>query len=103
MSIIYHITTKKEWREAKMEGLYIAPSLEMEGFIHCSEEHQIRGVLNRYFSGKAGLIKLVIDTDKLESRLQYDHSPSVNETFPHVYGPINISAVIEEKPVQLTD
>ena len=80
---------------AKEKGSYEAPSLRSEGFIHCSQDHQVAGVLERYFAGKDGLVKLVIDTDKLESRYVSEWSPSVQDTFPHIYGPINVSAVIE--------
>lgn len=95
MRLIYHITTKKEWEFAKQNGLYTAPSLEMEGFIHCSKAEQVKAVIDRYFKGKNELIQLVIDIDKLSNKLQFDFSPSVNETFPHVYGFINLDAVTE--------
>ena len=94
MAIIYHVTTVQEWNAAKEKGFYNAPSLEIEGFIHCSEAQQLQGVLHRYYQGKTNLLKLVIDTDKLKSKLQYDLAPSVNEQFPHIYGPINLDAVI---------
>ena len=95
MPIIYHVTTASEWKEAKQKGFYETPSLKEEGFIHCSQPEQVPGVLERYFSGKTELVKLVIDTDKLTSQFIYDWSPSIADTFPHVYGPINVDAVIE--------
>jgi uncharacterized protein (DUF952 family) len=94
MAIIYHITTAPEWEEARKSGLYTAPSLNEEGFIHCSQPEQIPGVLERFFKGKTNLVKLSIDTDKLSSRLIYEWSPSIADTFPHIYGPININAVV---------
>lgn len=97
--IIYHITTKQEWSAAKEKGFYVAPSLSTEGFIHCSEEQQVKGVLERYFSGKKDLLKLVIDPQKLQSQLKYELAPSINESFPHVYGPINLDAVIEVQEI----
>lgn len=93
MSTIYHITTQAEWDTASRSGLYEAASLKEEGFIHCSQEGQIAGVLERYFQGKTNLVKLVIDTDKLTSRWIYEWSPSTADTFPHIYGPINTDAV----------
>jgi uncharacterized protein (DUF952 family) len=99
MAIIYHVTSKEEWEEGKRKGAYVAGSLEKEGFIHCSEEHQVKGVLERYFRARTGLVKLIIDTTRLSSRLQYDHSASVNEAFPHIYGPINLDAVIGEEVI----
>ena len=95
MPVIYHVTTAAEWNAAKKKGFYQHPSLNAEGFIHCSQEHQVAGVLKRYFSGKTDLIKLVIDTDKLTSKFVFDWSPSTQDTFPHVYGPINSDAVID--------
>lgn len=94
MATIYHITTKAEWDAASRSGIYEAASLKNEGFIHCSQEEQIPGVLERYFKGKSDLVKLVIDTDKLTSRWLYEWSPSTADTFPHIYGPINTSAVV---------
>jgi uncharacterized protein (DUF952 family) len=97
MPIIYHITTKADWKEAQQKGFYIHPSLNEEGFIHCSEEGQVAGVLERYFQGQADLVKLVIDTNKLKSNYIQEWSPSTLDTYPHVYGPINTDAVIDVK------
>lgn len=95
MPVIYHIATAESWEAAAASGQYVHPSLDAEGFIHCAQEQQVAGVLERYFSGQTGLRKLVIDTDKLSSRLIYDWSPSTRDTFPHIYGPINTDAVVE--------
>lgn len=95
MPIIYHVTTAAAWAEAQQAGAYESPSLKDEGFIHCSMENQVEGVLERYFAGVNDLVKLIIDTDKLDKPFFYDWSPSTADTFPHVYGAINTAAVIE--------
>lgn len=94
MAFIYHITTKQEWNSAKERGFVTAPSLEAEGFIHCSEEQQVKGVLERYYKGKNDILKLTIDPQKLISPLKYELAPSINENFPHIYGTINPEAII---------
>jgi uncharacterized protein (DUF952 family) len=94
MPVIYHVTTAEEWKLAQHNGFYKAPSLDSEGFIHCSQEQQVAGVLERYFAGKTDLVKMVIDTDKLTSKLILEWSPSTQDNFPHVYGAINIDAVV---------
>lgn len=99
MAIIYHIAFASDWNVAQQKGYYEHPSLKDEGFIHCSQEQQVAGVLERYFSGKTDLIKLVIDTDKLTSKFVFDWSTSTADTFPHIYGPINIDAVIDTIPL----
>lgn len=101
MPLIYHVTTAEEWNSAQKKGSYEHPSLSEEGFIHCSQDNQVPGVLLRYFAGKKGLVKLVIDTDKLTSKYIFDWSPSTEDTFPHVYGPINREAVIEVIPLEV--
>ncbi|MBS1656449.1 MAG: DUF952 domain-containing protein [Bacteroidetes bacterium] len=95
MPIIYHVTTAADWKAAQQNGSYISPSLKEEGFIHCSQEEQVAGVLQRYFAGKTNLLKLVIDTNKLTSKYVFEWSPSTADTFPHIYGPVNLDAVVE--------
>lgn len=95
MPIIYHITTAAEWETAKQQGLYESASLKAEGFIHCSQENQIADVIERYFKDKTALVKLVIDTGKLTSRFVFEWSPSTQDTFPHVYGPVNLDAIVD--------
>ena len=95
MPIVYHITTKEAWKESIEKGAYAAPSLMEEGFIHCSQESQIEGVLQRYYAGMHNLVKLVIDTDKLNVKFIFEWSPSTQDTFPHIYGSINLDAVKE--------
>jgi uncharacterized protein (DUF952 family) len=100
MPVIYHVTTAEEWQSAKEKGAYTSPSLQAEGFIHCSSDNeQVIGVLQRYFAGRKNLLRLSIDTDKLSSRFVYEWSPSTADTFPHVYGPIDIAAVIDVEKI----
>ncbi len=91
---IYHITSATEWENARQQGFYAAPSLHTEGFIHLSSAHQVQGVLDRFYAGQQGLVKLVIDSSKLASPLKYEEATNIGEKFPHVYGPINLSAVV---------
>ena len=101
MAIIYHITTVAEWRMAQQKGVYEAASLPVEGFIHLSKAEQVAGVLERYYKGQSGLVKLSVDTEKLKAGLRYELAPSVNEAFPHLYGPLNLDAVITVTELQV--
>ncbi len=91
----YHITNADNWSAAKEKGFYEADSLATEGFIHCSQSQQVAGVLERYYNGQSNLVKLTIDPSKLSVPFKYELAPSVGESFPHVYGAINVSAVSE--------
>jgi len=99
--LILHITSRAEWLEAQSRGEYIAPSLQSEGFIHCSTEKQVLHVANAFYSGRTDLVLLKIDEAKLNSELKWEppagppapgHFPS--DLFPHIYGPINLAAVV---------
>lgn len=98
-NIIYHITTFNEWQNALQQGFYEASSLAIEGFIHCSKTEQVQSVLERYFVGMDELVKLNIDINRLTSPLKYELAPSVNEEFPHIYGTLNLDAVIKVEDV----
>lgn len=100
--MILHITTYKEWENAKLKGEYSAPSLLTEGFIHCSTLKQTVDTANIFFKGQDGLALLCIDESKLKSRCKYEdpagggrHDPTVGKLFPHIYGSVNLSAVVK--------
>jgi uncharacterized protein (DUF952 family) len=92
---IYHVTQQEKWEEAQLKGEFIADSLAIEGFIHCSVEGQVAGVLERYYKGQTGLVKLKIEKTKVERPLIFELAGSINEVFPHIHGPINLDAIVE--------
>jgi len=93
--MIYHVVNISNWEKALELGYYEAPSLATEGFIHCSKKEQVEGVINRYYAGDNHLLILHIDEGKLEAVHIFELAPSVNEEFPHVYGKINLDAVVD--------
>lgn len=92
--MIYHITTKKGWEEALEKGFYSHESLALEKFIHASKTDQVEATANRYYKGLNDLVLLHIDEFKLTSQLKYEMAPSVNQEFPHIYGVVNLDAVV---------
>ena len=93
--MIYHVLHKHHWQKALEQGSYEAASLATEGFIHASKANQVAGVLDRYFKGRDDLVVLHIDEHKLSSPFTYEFSASVNEEFPHIFGPVNLDAVLK--------
>ena len=100
--MIYHITSLGAWREALQRGEYRVESLDVEGFIHCSTNTQVLPVAEKYYLGQRGLLLLVIDPSLLSSGLKWEPpsggSPpgvSEEELFPHIYGPINLDAIVK--------
>jgi uncharacterized protein (DUF952 family) len=99
---ILHITSRKAWIDATRTGRYAPPSLEMEGFIHCSTFTQALPVAEKFYKGQRGLVLLVIDPARLTADLKWeppsDGKPPEGipegDAFPHIYGPLNLDAVI---------
>ena len=94
---IFHIATLADWTAAKESGAYttstLGRTLEEEGFIHASRREQVAGVHKSFYSGsKEPLVLLTIDTAKLTSELREDEVG--DDTFPHIYGPLNVDAVV---------
>jgi uncharacterized protein (DUF952 family) len=89
--VIVNIARRDDWDAAAQSGRYESESLASEGFIHCSEPRQVVDTANALFRGQPGLVLLCIDPTRLDSPLRYE--PSKRGTFPHIYGPLNVSAV----------
>jgi uncharacterized protein (DUF952 family) len=93
-TLILHITTKSAWDAAQSAGKYSAPSLDTEGFIHCSTADQVVAVAERFYAGQRGLVLLILDAKRIRSEVRYEPgTDKPNELFPHVYGTINLDAV----------
>jgi len=90
---IFHIVTQERWTKYADSDVYEAGSLMEEGFIHCSFEHQLVGVIERYYSDRHDLLVLEIEPTRLASELIEE--PSTNgEIYPHIYGQINKASII---------
>lgn len=97
MSMIFHITDAATWAVAQAAGSYRAASLAGEGFIHLSTPAQIIGTANRFYHGQRGLLLLVVDPQLLAAELRYEEAEP-GQRFPHLYGPLNLDAVLAALP-----
>ena len=95
MAIIFHITTRPAWNRSAAEGIYRTDTLPAEGFIHCSTRDQVLQVANARFRSQADLVLLWIDTDKVTAEIIYENLEGGQQLFPHIYGKLNIDAVVE--------
>lgn len=91
--MILHITTASDYRAGEP---YHAPTLDSEGFVHCSDFGTVHLPANRLFAGRTDLLLLEIDPGKLDVPLRWEPGvpPDPNGAwFPHVYGVIPPEAV----------
>jgi uncharacterized protein (DUF952 family) len=103
---ILHVTRADVWADVLASGATSvgAPRLASDGFVHCCTDAQLPAVLGRFHSDISNLVALVLETAllhpevKWEPPLHPDGSPNTTDEdamrFPHVYGPINVGAVV---------
>lgn len=92
--MILHITPRKQWEAAQRQGEYRTASLRKEGFIHCSTIRQVLGPANNLFVGQHDLVLLGIAPEKVTAEIRYEDTHGVGQRFPHIYGPLNLEAVV---------
>ena len=92
---LFHIVSADDWSAARRIGVYAPDSLAIEGFVHLSEEHQILRPANLLYRHRTDLWLLVIDQDELGADVVYEPgSHGEDDDFPHLYGPVNLDAVV---------
>ena len=94
--VVFHIISKSDWANAKDEVDYSPASFASEGFIHLSQKSQILRPANLLYNGEDDLLLLVLAVDELGPELRYEPgSHGESELFPHLYGELNVSAVVD--------
>lgn len=112
MNLIYHLTSRTAWEAAQASGMYTTEALAREGFIHCSTAAQVERVAQRFYRDVSDLVVLTIDPTRLTAQLIYEApahpdgqpAPELDaERFPHVYGALNLDAVIQVSEFRVQD
>jgi uncharacterized protein (DUF952 family) len=99
--IIYKIATAALWREAEKNGRFTgAPIDTADGFIHFSTASQARETAAKHFAGQTDLVLVAIDGARLGEALKYEVSRG-GALFPHLYGVLEMNAVLWVKPLPL--
>ena len=105
MTLVYHIAAAADWEQARRDGEYTVSTrgrtLAEEGFIHASTAAQVNQVAGAYYRDAPDLVLLVIDTERVGSPIRYELVPGQDQPYPHIYGPLNLDAVVETRPFQV--
>jgi len=104
--MIYHVARESELRAGVSGATYAPLRLPEDGFVHCSAGRDVTiAVANDYYADVGEpLLLLALDPARLTAELRFEaaapiagggreHLGSARE-FPHVYGPLNLDAVV---------
>ncbi len=92
--MIFHITKNEIWKRAQAKETLETQTLASEGFIHCSKIDQLIRVANSLYKGHTGLVLLEIDTRLVTGEIRHENLEGGQELFPHIYGALNLDAVV---------
>lgn len=101
MTTIYKICPAELWAAAEKDGMFTgSPVDHQDGYIHFSTAAQVAETAARHFKGQDGLLLVAIDSDRLGTALRWEPARS-GDLFPHLYGPLDLKAVISVTPLPL--
>ena len=93
MPLIYKICPEALWREAERTGVFAGAPIDVQdGYIHFSTAAQARETAAKHFAGRRDLLLIVVEAEALGPALRYEPSRG-GDLFPHLYGPLPLSAV----------
>lgn len=100
MALIYHLAEPAHWADALRTGRYRQSTrgrtVSQEGFLHAATAGQVSQVRRRFYADlTTDLLLLTVDPDRVGVPLRWEvGSPSSDELFPHVYGVLDVAAVV---------
>ncbi|MQT12703.1 DUF952 domain-containing protein [Segnochrobactrum spirostomi] len=98
-SLIYKIAEAEAWAAAESLGRFDGAPIDLaDGYIHFSTAAQLAETAAKHFAGRDGLVLVAVDADALGDALVYEPSRG-GALFPHLYGPLLVSAVRSVRPI----
>ena len=99
--MILHFCSTAAWEAAREAGSYRADTLDGQGFIHLSTARQVHVPATFLVRGRTDQVLLEVDETRLDAELRWEPGDPPNaelDPFPHLYGPLNLDAVVAVHP-----
>lgn len=90
----FKILTTEQWAQFQTVGIFHGAPVDLaDGYIHLSTTDQLQETLDKHFAGQEALVIVEVDLASLGESIKWEVSRG-GALFPHIYGPLPISAVI---------
>jgi uncharacterized protein (DUF952 family) len=94
----FKILTAEQWAQFKVEGVFLGAPVDLtDGYIHLSTADQLQGTVDKHFAGQPKVTIIEVDLSVLADSIKWEISRG-GALFPHIYGPLPITAVLGEAP-----
>jgi uncharacterized protein (DUF952 family) len=98
---IFKICPRTLWQAAEKAGRFDGAPVDLaDGYVHFSSAEQARETAARHFAGVDDLLLITVDAEALGEKLRWEPSRG-GELFPHLYGSLPMSAVLQVAPLPL--
>jgi uncharacterized protein (DUF952 family) len=102
-TIAYKVLTAEQFatlqKNAHFEG---APVDLADGYIHLSTAEQVTETVDKHFAGQDDLHVAAVDVAGLGDMVKWEPSRG-GALFPHLYGPLPLTAVLAHGPLERDD
>ena len=101
---IYTLVRAADWATAKAAGAYHGSADDRrDGFLHFSDAAQVRASAAKHRAGVPDLLLIAVDPAGLGDALAWEPAAGGKRPglFPHLYGPLPLSAVATVTPLPL--
>jgi uncharacterized protein (DUF952 family) len=95
--LTFHLAPRDRWEAWPAGAAYESPSLNEEGFIHCTDGvANMVATANRFYRDDPGrFVVMTVDLERTGSPWRIDDP---GKPFPHIYGSIAREAIVEVRP-----
>ena len=103
---LHHLAFASHWAAAQASGEYRISTrgrtLDEEGFIHMANREQLDRVAQRYYADVVDeLVLLRLDVSRISDEIKLEVPPGAHEAYPHLFGPIRPSYVVDATPYKV--
>ena len=95
---IYKLVPAASWQQAELLGRFVGSPVDLaDGYIHFSTAAQVPETARRHFAGQADLLLVAVDARAVALTWEPSRHGAL---FPHLYGPLPLSAVRGTEPFE---
>lgn len=99
----YKVLTAEQMATLETDGVFAGAPVDLaDGYIHLSTHAQLTETVDKHFAGQSDLWVAAIDLAALGDAVKWEPSRG-GQLFPHIYGPLPLSAVIACGPLTRDD
>jgi uncharacterized protein (DUF952 family) len=103
MTTIYKICAMPQWAQAQRNGAFRGSAADLaDGYIHFSTAAQVADTAAKHFAGMSDLVLVAVAAEDLGDALKWETSRG-GALFPHLYGPLPLTAVRWVQALRLDD